>query len=372
MISRSILLVLVSVIALKTVSSEVYRLPDNIKPIRYYLTFEPQLNLTETSDYIPYYGSVTMELTILENTRNITFNKKLLEIDESSIKVLNKVGKELKVIATSSNAVEEMYTVQMEDELIKNETYILEINNFHNNLSYSGLGFFRAYYRLYNKETGKDESRLLAATHFEPTEARNAFPCFDEPAIKAKFIVSLIRREGFNSVSNAALESTKDLGDGRFKDTFKETPLMSTYTLAFAVSDYESKSLGRFRILAKSSAIKNNETDFALDTSIKTLKALEEYTGVNFVIDKMDQLAIPDRYFKYVAMENWGLAIYGESHLLRSKTYDAADDYQRTTVYISHELGHQWFGNLVTPAWWDYMWIAESFATYFQYHTADA
>ncbi|KAF2898340.1 hypothetical protein ILUMI_07834 [Ignelater luminosus] len=371
MIPRSILLVLVSVVALNMVSSEVYRLPNNIKPIRYYLTFEPQLNLTKPYKYIPYYGSVTMELKILENTRNITFNKKRLEIDESSIKVLNKAGKELKVIATSSNAVEEMYTVQMKRELIKNKTYTLEINNFHNNLSHDGLGFFRAYYRLHNEETGEAESRLLAATHFQPAGARIAFPCFDEPAIKAKFIVSLIRKKGFNSVSNEALESTKDLGDGRFKDTFKETPLMSTYILAFAVSDYEFKSLGKFRILAKSSAIKNNETDFALDTSIKTLKALEEYTGVNFVIDKMDQFAVPDSYFRYYAMENWGLVIYGESHLLRSKTHDSADDYQRTTLMISHEFGHQWFGNLVTPAWWDYMWMSESFAAYFQYHTAD-
>lgn len=86
---------------------------------------------------------------------------------------------------------------------------------------------------------------------------------------------------------------------------------MSTYTLAFAVHDYESTSLGKFRIIAESSAIKNNETDFALDTSLKTLKALEEYTGIKFVIDKMDQLAVPDSYFRYHAMENWGLVIYG-------------------------------------------------------------
>ncbi|KAF2891716.1 hypothetical protein ILUMI_14457, partial [Ignelater luminosus] len=264
-----------------------------------------------------------------------------------------------------------MYTVQMEDELIKNETYTLEINNFHNNLSHNGAGFFRAYYRLHNEETGEGDSRLVAATQLHPAKARIAFPCFDEPAIKAKFIVSLIRTEGFNSVSNEALESTKDLGDGRFKDTFKETPLMSAYTLAFAVSDYECKSLAKFRILAKSSAIKNNETDFALDTSIKTLKALEEYTGVNFVIDKMDQFAVPDEYFRYHAMENWGLGTYRKINLLRSKIHDSAKDYQITTEIISQMFGHQWFGNLVTPAWWDYMWMSVSFGTYFQYHTAD-
>lgn len=159
MIPRLILLVLISVIALKTVSSEVYRLPDNIKPIRYFLTLEPQLNFSEVYDDIPYYGSVTIELEIVKNTKSITFHKTQLEIDESSIKVLNKQGKKLKVTGTTTKEIEDMYIIQMEDELIQSETYTLEINNFYNNLTYDGLGFFKAHYKSRNDETGEDETR---------------------------------------------------------------------------------------------------------------------------------------------------------------------------------------------------------------------
>jgi aminopeptidase N len=104
-------------------------------------------------------------------------------------------------------------------------------------------------------------------------------------------------------------------------------------------------------------------------TGIETLKKLEDYTGIKFPINKMEQFGVPSGYFYNHAMENYGLVIYGEEHLLRNNQ-SSEEDIKRTTVYISHEFAHMWFGNLVTPVWWDHLWLSESFAAYFQYFMA--
>ncbi|KAF2897047.1 hypothetical protein ILUMI_09126 [Ignelater luminosus] len=360
---RFVFVLLFSVTLCSIVSCQVYRLPKNVKPLRYFLTMEPHLRDTDLQKTFHYDGNVKIELEVLEDTKSITLHQLQLRIDNTTIELVNSNGKENIVVDTSKDGRNETYTIHF-GELVEIGIYNLTIGNFSGELG-DGEGFFHA---VYFKEPGKPRS--LAVTHFEPTGARLAFPCFDEPALKAKFIVSLIRREGYISVSNENLDMTENLGDGRFKDTFKETPIMSTFTLAFAVCDYEAtEKVERQRVYANSKAIKNGEADYALHTGIKSLKLLEEFTGIDFVLDKLDQFAVPDAYFYEHAMENWGLVIYGQSNLLRSNS-SPAEDFKRTTSYIAHEYAHQWFGNLVTAAWWDYLWICESFASYFQYYIA--
>lgn len=150
--------------------------------------------------------------------------------------------------------------------------------------------------------------RWLASTHFEPIGARRAFPCLDEPKYKATFEVTIIHPDSYTAISNGKSNTPVSAGSGLKLTTFQKTPEMSTYLLAFVVSDFKNKANkdNNFIVHARANAVQH--ADLAVEKGEKLLKALEEYTGVKFEIPKMDQAAIPD--FAAGAMENWGLVLY--------------------------------------------------------------
>ncbi|KAF5281716.1 hypothetical protein FQA39_LY17737 [Lamprigera yunnana] len=342
----------------------IVRLPTSIKPVRYTLTVE--VSLDETVGAVPYSGSVIIDLQVLENTNTIKLNKRKLTIDEHSIKIRNFKRRDFKVSHVDYDKTAEIYAIVLEEQMKKGDQYKLSIQRFNNTLNNRMVGFYTADYHDVN-----NIKRPLAVTDFEPSDARLAFPCFDEPSMKSKFNIQIIRNEGQMSVSNAPLEYTEDLRDGRYKDIFKETPDMPTYLVAWVVSDYKrTKTVGRNTIIGRPIDVDNNRFDYALNFSAKALRALEEYTDVEFVFNKMEQVAVPDVYFRDEAMENWGLIIYKETDLLCSDKSSAVN-YKIVATYIAHEFAHQWFGNLVTPSWWDYTWLSESFAAYFQFYIAN-
>ncbi|XP_017303049.1 leucyl-cystinyl aminopeptidase-like, partial [Diaphorina citri] len=198
----------------------------------------------------------------------------------------------------------------------------------------------------------------LATTHFEPTYARSAFPCFDEPQFKARFKMSIFRDRFHISLFNMPITSTDDvgfyMGTGLLRDDFQESVEMSTYLVAFVVCDYQAIT----DVTAKGVSVSVYappdllpQAKFALNTSTHMMDFYEEFFGVPYPLPKQDLIAIPD--FGTGAMENWGLITYRETSILYDEQETSASGHNWVAVVVAHELAHQWFGNLVTMRWWN-------------------
>ncbi|XP_058855208.1 aminopeptidase N-like isoform X2 [Acipenser ruthenus] len=210
----------------------------------------------------------------------------------------------------------------------------------------------------------------------QPTYARTVFPCFDEPAMKAHFNITLIHDPKLVALSNSpvidSVNRTFDKAEWGIT-TFHPTPDMSTYLLAFIVCDFKNiHALNRnvsIRIWARPEAIAEQQGDYALNITGPILQYFEDYYSIPYPLAKSDQIALPD--FSAGAMENWGLVTYRETALLYNPNISSTSNKEWVATVIAHELAHQWFGNLVTVRWWNDLWLNEGFATYVSYLGAD-
>jgi tricorn protease interacting factor F2/3 len=221
-------------------------------------------------------------------------------------------------------------------------------------------GFYRSGY----KKEGRQ--RHIAITQFQESSARQAFPCVDHPGCKATFRVSLQVPEQLQVISNTPVDSVTDLSGDIKQVLFEPTPVMSTYLLFFGVGEFEfhqDKSDPRVRVVTLPGL--GHAADLGLSFGRKALAYCEDYYGINYPLAKMDLIAVPD--FAFGAMENWGAITFRENLLLHFPETTSAEAVERICEVIAHEIAHQWFGNLVTPADWKYLWLNESFATYFGY-----
>ena len=212
----------------------------------------------------------------------------------------------------------------------------------------------------------------LYATQFESHHAREAFPCVDEPEAKATFAISIIHGEGLAAVSNMPI-AMSEARDHATLTTFDITPIMSSYLVAFVVGNMHKKTATTKRGIEvnvwATVAQKEHTFDFALEVGTKVIDFYEEYFGVDYPLAKCDHVALPD--FSSAAMENWGIITYRESCLLADTSTGPSNRHMIASV-IAHELAHQWFGNLVTMQWWDYLWLNESFADFVEHIAVDA
>lgn len=234
-------------------------------------------------------------------------------------------------------------------------------------------GFYRSSYE------GQDGSKkYLATSQMEPTDARRAFPCFDEPALKAQFTVTLIADNGHTCLSNMSQALEKEIdskitGGKRKAVTFNKTPLMSTYLLAFVVGELKVIETNEFRVPVRVFATPDKNIEhgrYSLDIAAKTLAFYEKTFDSKFPLPKMDMIAIPD--FSAGAMENWGLITYRVVDLLFDEKTSGASMKQRIAEVVQHELAHQWFGNLVTMDFWDGLWLNEGFATWMSWYACNS
>ena len=209
-------------------------------------------------------------------------------------------------------------------------------------------GIYRARYQ---GEDGNDQ--YMMASQMEPIVCRTAFPCFDEPALKATFDIALTAEKSMTCLSNMDPISVMEHDSGKKTVAFRRTPLMSTYILAFAVGHMNMIETQIFRVPVRTFAVSNRdieETRFALELGAKTLAFFEKEFGVQFPLPKVDMIAVPGFIG---AMENWGLVMYNERILLYNETTSDVSAKKSLVSTLQHELAHQWFGNIVTMDFWD-------------------
>jgi aminopeptidase N len=324
---------------------------NSVKPNHYKIHLEPDL------ERFTFEGSVEIYLDAPEPTGAVSLN--VLDLALWDCRVL--LGGELKACAFSVDPQREMVTIalpeKMQGDIALSIVYTGKINN-------KLAGFYRSRYVADGKE------RFMAVTQFEESDARRAFPCMDHPADKATVDVEMVLDAAKVAVSNMPIEEEKNLGEGRKQVKFQRTPKMSTYLLFFGVGDFEFiEDQGEVLIRVGTVPGASGQGRFGLEFSRKALAFAEDYYAIRFPLPKLDLLAVAD--FAAGAMENWGAMTFRENLLLHDPETTSRAGEERICEVIAHELAHQWFGDLVTPEDWKYLWLNESFATYFGYHIVD-
>lgn len=235
---------------------------------------------------------------------------------------------------------------------------------FEGNINDRMAGFYRSRYMADGVE------KHIAVTQFQESDARRAFPCMDHPERKATFDVEMVIDEDLVAISNCKIDAEISLENGKKRVTFQQTPRMSTYLLFFGVGEFEILEDEKdTRVRAATLPGLTQHAQFALEFGRKALMACEDYYGIDYPLPKLDLIAIPD--FAFGAMENWGAITFRENLLLHYPNVTSGAGEERICEVIAHELAHQWFGNLVTPSDWKYLWLNESFATLHAYAILD-
>lgn len=308
-------------------------------------------------------------LDVNEDSTSISLNTNELKIHSSKVTAGDQVISESPTISHDDDT--QTTKVSFDQTISKGSKAKLTMV-FSGILNDNMAGFYRSSFKAEDGST-----TYMATTQMEPTDARRAFPCFDEPALKAKFTVTLIADDKMTCLSNMDVASEKTVdskmtGGKRKAVTFNPTPLMSTYLLAFIVGELNYIETNSFRVPVRVYAPKDRDIEhgrFSLELAAKTLAFYEKTFNSDFPLPKMDMIAIPD--FSAGAMENWGLITYRVVDVLIDEKVSGAAVKQRVAETVQHELAHQWFGNLVTMDFWDGLWLNEGFATWMSWYSCN-
>src|SRR5579883_1134929 len=338
-----------------------FRLPETVVPRRYEITIKPNLENFRVN------GFEVIEVIVKEATDRIVLNAVDLGFIETYVE--------------SDDGTRLVGRVHVDE---KRELALIDFDGtigagrwklciaFQAMLSEKLKGFYRSSWI-----DSLGTRHMIAATHFEPTHARRAFPCFDEPHFKATFKIILEVDEHYTAISNSeAIRQTiiepeenssrvAESGARKKRVEFAETMLLSTYLVAFVIGEFGepvSRRVNGTDILVRATPAQEHLCRFALDAACFALDFYEQYFGIPYPCRKIDHVAVPD--FPIGAMENLGLITFRESALLVDESQSSHAGLVRVAEIVMHELAHMWFGDLVTMKWWNGLWLKESFATF--------
>ncbi|MGB6724419.1 MAG: M1 family metallopeptidase [Terracidiphilus sp.] len=325
--------------------ADAQRLPTTVVPTHYKLTLTPDLKAATFS------GDEQIDVDIKQPLNSITLNS--IEIAFQSVTVSAGGAQQTATVSLDENKQQATFTFP--DSLPAGPATLT--------IHYTGIlnNELRGFY------LSKTARRNYAVTQFESTDARRAFPSFDEPAFKATFDVSLVIDDGDTAISNTAIESdTPGPGAAKHTLTFGTTPKMSTYLVAFLVGDFQCSSGSQDGVAIRvcSTPDKVAFTPYPLSVARYVLHYYDTYFGIPYPLKKLDLIALPD--FEAGAMENFGAITYRETDLLIDPKTASLNAKENVALVIAHEMAHQWFGDLVTMQWWDNIWLNEGFATWME------
>lgn len=328
-------------------------LPRSIVPVHYSLYLEPDL-----TRFI-YTGRVKIDIEVIESTNTITLNSNLLTIKSASVDSID---------ASRIEENKEKFQLNLTyDNHFKAGTKLALCIDFEGEINDQMCGFYRS---IYKNEEGEDS--VVATTQMEATECRRAFPCFDEPALKATFDISIAADIKYTVLSNSDVKNTEiNEKSGKTITHFNTTPKMSTYLVAFVIGEleYVESDLFRLPVRVYTPLGLKSGCQYAADLAAKTLAFFEKTFDIAYPLPKCDMIGLHD--FAAGAMENWGLITYRLVALVYDENTDSQEAKFEVTETVQHELAHQWFGNLVTMEWWEGLWLNEGFATWMSWYACN-